>query len=123
MHPEALPADWAFTGLRWMARLLSVLIVGLVMLIVAGEGIPHPPKGPLDVWIELVFFFTTCLGLILAWRWELIGGSIAFVSMILFYGVELAVNGKLAGGWVFGVMCTTGLLFMLCGLKNLMSHH
>jgi hypothetical protein len=103
-------------GLRWVARLLAVALIGLVLVTFAGEGGFNPAElTPIEA-IQLVFFLTTCLGLVLAWRWAVIGGAIATTGMLLFFVVEFAVRGRFPKGLVFDLMILSGILFVLSGL-------
>jgi hypothetical protein len=99
------------TGVRWLARLLTVLVVGLVLLIFVGEGFnPLDLKG-VEV-VQMIFFWTACIGMVLAWRWQVIGGAISLGAMMLFITVEFVVTGRLPGGF-FYLMLLPGLLFWM----------
>src|SRR5208283_2338092 len=101
-------------GLRWTARVLSVLLIGLILAILLGEGFnPLNLKGiePLQMFL----FFTTCIGMVVAWRWELLGGSISVAAMALFLAVEFGVTSRLPNGLTFYLMLVPGILFLLSG--------
>ena len=71
----------------WTARIISLLLVGLVLLIFVGEGLveglPNPTALSLEENWGLLAFFCMTAGLVLAWKTELgviltILGYIAF---------------------------------------------
>lgn len=72
---------------RWMARVWSIASVGFVLLMVVGELVyPHAPLPTLRDLVGLFFFpFGVCLGMILVWRWEGLGGGITVGSFLAFY--------------------------------------
>src|SRR5262245_19887230 len=55
-------------GLRWVARLLAVALIGLVLWICVGEGRFNPAKLTPIEGIQVVFLLTAGLRLVLAWR-------------------------------------------------------
>jgi hypothetical protein len=100
-------------GLRWTARLLAAILVGLVLVIYIGEGGLNPLKlRPVDA-LQKTHFLTACIGLGIAWRWPLLGGAISTVGMLLFFATEVAVTGRLPNGLVFPLILVTGMLFLL----------
>jgi hypothetical protein len=101
-------------GLRWTARLLGAALLGLVLVIYIGEGGFNPLRlTPVEA-IQKTLFFTTCIGLTIAWRWPLIGGAISTGGILLFLTVEVAVTGRLPG-LVFHLMLLSAVLFLLSG--------
>jgi hypothetical protein len=103
-------------GLRWTARLLSALLVGLVVLIYVGEGGFNPLKLSAVEAVQKVFFFTAVAGMVIAWRWEVIGGILATAGILLFFGTEFAVTGGFPKGWAFRLMLLPGIFFLLSAL-------
>jgi hypothetical protein len=70
------------TIIRWIARIWSILIFARAVVIVV---VPDPylvKPVPLTDWIELGFYGVAILGLLLAWRWEGLGGTIAIVGVV-----------------------------------------
>jgi hypothetical protein len=102
-------------AIRWLARIWSIASIGFVLLIVVGELIyPHsPPPTTIRDWVGLILFpFGTCLGLVLAWRWEGVGGAIAAGSLLGFYLVMWMIDGQLPRGPYFALVGTPGILFL-----------
>lgn len=99
--------------LRWTARLLAAALVGLVLLILIGEGGFNPVMlSPVEA-ILMALFLITCLGLVIAWRWPLTGGVLSTVGILGFYAIEFAMKGRFPGGPVFPLMLLAGILFLL----------
>ena len=70
------------TIIRWIARVWSILIflVALLIVVVPDPNVVQPV--PLTDWIELGFYWVVILGLLLAWRWEGLGGAIALAGIV-----------------------------------------
>jgi hypothetical protein len=102
-------------GLRWTAKLLAAVLVGLVLVIFVGVGFnPLKLKGVEP--IQMAFFWTACIGMVAAWRWPVIGGAVSLGGMIAFLSVEFAATGGLPRGLFFYLMLLPGILFLLSGV-------
>src|SRR5690349_19346012 len=74
------------TILRWIARLSALLIAGGFVVLVAGEMLaPHSaPPTKLIEWTGIALLTATCVGMLLAWRWELPGALMSLTALIAF---------------------------------------
>ena len=102
--------------IRWIAKSWSIASVGFALLMVAGEVLfPHaPPPATLRDFVGLLFFpFGVCVGIILGWRWEALGGSIAVGSVLVFYGAMCAMDGRFPRGPYFALLAAPGVLFLV----------
>ena len=105
--------------LRWTARGLSLALVGLVLLIFIGEGgVDFFALRPIEA-VLMVLMLGTLAAMLVAWRWERLGGLISAASMIAFLVVELAASGNPARGMVPYLMVLPGLLFAACGAMRI----
>jgi hypothetical protein len=104
-------ADRLLLTLGWAARLLSVAAVGMVLLIYVGEGF-NPMRLTMRESILMVLFWSAMLGLVVAWRWEVIGGAMNVGGLLLFHVVHWLYTGGLPGGWAFSALALPGLLFL-----------
>jgi len=104
------------SGLRWTGRLFAAVLLSLVAVIFLGEGGFNPLKLTAVEEIQMALLLTTCIGLVVAWRWQVLGGAIATGGLLLFLAVEFGVNGRFPKGLVFYLMLLPGLLFLLSGL-------
>jgi hypothetical protein len=96
---------------RWTARVLTILLLGVILAIFIGEGFnPLRLKG-IEV-PQMVLFWTSCIGMVLAWRWQVIGAAVSLVAIIFFFAVELAATGRLPGAFFF-LMLLPGILYLV----------
>jgi hypothetical protein len=112
MNTIHMPVAGLELGLRWTARVLSALLIGIVLLIFIGEGGPNPFKLSATEAVQMTLFLATCAGLVTAWRWPLVGGLISLVGISLFFAVEMALTGQLPRG-LFPFMPIPAVLFLL----------
>src|SRR5262245_48267317 len=110
-------SSWALSRLiRWSARASSLLLIGLVIVIMIGEG--GPPnifRQPTPVQLEFAALGLMLLGLIIGWVREGFGGLLVLLGLGAFNAVELAVNGRSALG-AFPLFAVPGSLFLLSAL-------
>jgi len=82
--------------IRWIARIWSILIFVFVLMRIF---IPDPyatEPVPAEDWFLLSLWGVAILGLLIAWRWERIGGIITIATMF-FREIMWVV---LKGGWL-----------------------
>ena len=77
----------------WTARAIGVFVAGVVVALVVAhafsdEGLPNPLNQPWDVRLEFLGLFSAVLGVILAWKWELLGGLLIIGGMMVFHVIE-----------------------------------
>lgn len=102
--------------LRIIARIWSLLSIGFILLIFVGEALngERPAPTPLE-WFGLALFpGGVLLGLIIAWRYEGLGGIVTLSSLGAFYIWNFLQSGRLAGGPFFFLAAAPGLLFLIC---------
>jgi len=102
--------------LRWSARILSVISIGLVILFVFGEGLNLFRLTLRELVLFLFFPLGVCLGMIVAWRWEGLGGGITVGSLAAFYLVHRLFSPGFPRGFGLIAMALPGFLFLLCWL-------
>ena len=98
-------------ALRWIARLWSVATIGLVIGFIIGErSLPSSPRE----WLGFLFFpFGICVGMIVAWKKESLGGWITVGSLLAAYVLHFAITGTLLKGWAWLAFAAPGFLFLL----------
>ena len=106
---------WA-SSLRWTARVWSVATIALVLAFIAGErSLPSAPKE----WLGFLFFpFGICVGMIVAWKKESLGGFITVASLLAAYVIHFATTGTLLKGWAWLAFAAPGFLFLLSWLLS-----
>ena len=115
MDDRSIKPGRATLIIRWIARGWSILSMGFVALILVGEVVfPHAPlPTPRDLIGLFLFPFGVCVGMILAWRWEGLGGSITVGSLIAFYAALRIMNGRFPRGPYFALVSAPGALFLI----------
>jgi hypothetical protein len=99
---------------RWTARILTIVSIGLVLLFIVGEGF-NPTKIKPREWLGLLFFpVGISVGMILAWWKEGLGGSITVGSLCMFYMIDFATTNRFPNGWAWFAFAAPGFLFILC---------
>lgn len=104
--------------LRWLARFGSVASAALLLLFLFGEEMDPGQLTAADILALLFFPFGVVAGMLLAWRWETLGGAITVLSLLAFYKVIYAASGRFPGGIWFMLFALPGLLFLYCGLRS-----
>ncbi len=107
---DLLAEPWVVVTSRWTARAISVPLFGLLVLLTLGDGVPNPltasPRERLFVAVAL----TMLVGLILAWRWEGVGGLLILGGLVLFAAADEAfLLNIVVTPWL-----VTGLLYLVC---------
>lgn len=91
--------------IHWTARVLSALMVLSIGFLLVLHAVEHDAPG-------LPTLTAMCLilaGLIVAWKWEAIGGALAIVGYLhLGY-----LNSSAAGSWPYLLCFSTGVLFVI----------
>ncbi len=96
--------------IRWIARISSLLFIGVFSLMFIGEGF-EPARITLREWLSLFFFpFGMSMGMLLAWWKEGLGGAIALGST--FAGAVVG-DANSAGGGNMLLCASPALLFLL----------
>jgi len=113
-NPTASPSRAALT-IRRTAKAWSLLSIAFLLLMFIGEVL-HPTTAQLptlEEGIAMLFFpIGVCLGMILAWRREALGGTITVASIVAFYLWMLILRGYFPRGPYFLLVAAPGLLFL-----------
>lgn len=95
---------------RWTARTIVIPLFGLVVVLVFGDGVPDPLKASLQQNLLGIVVVLMLVGLIVAWKWEGVGGLLMLGSLALF---AVATQGLLLN-IVLVPWLVTGLLYLVC---------
>ena len=115
MKPASTPHLTA-SVVRWTARALGTFIAGMLLLFMIGEHYNPFTMRPFDAVHTMFMPVAVLVGLLLAWRWELLGGAVATGGMIGWYALLFARSGQLGAGWAPLLITLPGLLFILSWL-------
>ena len=91
------------TVTRWLARVLSVISIGVLLLFFFGEAdFSQPIRLTAGEWIGVLFFpVGVVAGMILGWWWEGVGAAVAVGSLSAFYVLDVIVTGNPPSGPFF----------------------
>jgi len=110
------------TIIRWIARLWSIASIGFVLLMFIGSGLAEGFNLAQFAFRDLVglLFFPCglCLGMIVAWRREGLGGGITVGSLLAFYTTLRIADGRFPRGPYFALVAAPGILFLVCWLLS-----
>jgi hypothetical protein len=110
---------WA-SAMRWTARILGLIVVGLFVWFAVEFG---PTVLPTLSWTEpqgiplLLFLLVALVGVLIGWKWELVGGAMAVVGAI---GITALVCGGSGSDMLYcGLLFTmplliAGILYLGC---------
>ncbi len=104
------------TIIRWIARIWSILSLTFLLLFFGAHIFSSGGEETFafkDVFQFVFFPIGLAIGLILAWKWEGLGGIIAIASIIGFHLQMLVVHGKADFGLFFELLAAPGILFIL----------
>jgi hypothetical protein len=95
----------------WIARVWSLVNIVLVLLFIfVGQDNPASPTE----WIGFLFFpGGVCIGMIVAWWEEGIGGGITVGSLSGYYIYHFATASAFPTGFAWPVFAAPGFLFLL----------
>ena len=102
---------WTLLGLRWSARITGLLLVGLVVIFMVGEGPPNPFRQPPPVQLELLSMGLMLVGFVVGWRREGLGSLLAVIGFAIFAASEMIVSGRPPGGAI-PIFAVPGVLYL-----------
>ncbi len=101
--------------IHWIARGWSIASIVFFLLIFLGEILfPHAEASfrLRDVILFIFFPIGTFAGMILAWRWELLGGALTVGGVVGFYVAPWVMDGRFPRGPYFLLIAAPGFLFL-----------
>ncbi len=99
----------AIRTVRWTARILGALMVLLLFVFAAGEGLPHPAQLSAGEKLGFIALGVMVLGVAVAWRTDGLGGLLLLIG----YGIFAVWSQKIVAG-LFAVFALAGVLHMVC---------
>jgi len=108
--------------LRWIARILASIMAAMILLFFVGETLGEGVQSLSHMTVReivLMFtFFALWLGLLLGWKWELLGGLLTLCAIIVFYALNILFAGIFPKGPFFIASAFPSLIFLYCGWQN-----
>jgi len=103
-------------GFRWVARLTSLVSIGMLALILFGEPF-HPSRITAREWTGLAFLPAgVAMGMVIAWWKEGPGAVISIASLLGFYIVFGWLMGSRVNGPWFIVFVSPAFVFLIASL-------
>jgi hypothetical protein len=102
--------------IKWIARIWSILSLAFILLFFGASITSSIGKETFvfkDVFQFVFFPIGLTIGLILAWKWEGLGGIIAIGSIIGFHLQMLIKNGNPDFNLFIELLAAPGILFIL----------
>lgn len=120
MENECRPESGWIRAMRWLARALTLLATGLFAWFLVESGsrvfselVWGEPQGvPLFVAI-----LAALLGVLAAWRWELVGGLVAIAGSLAIVGLVIWGSGTdmlYSALWFAAPFLAAGGLYLVC---------
>ncbi|MGA2358226.1 MAG: hypothetical protein ABSF66_04445 [Terriglobales bacterium] len=105
---------------RWIARVGSILSMLAVFVFAVGEIAGGTgPRPTLQEWAGLALWpVGVCVGLVVAWYREELGGILALGCLIAFYVWNLLRSGHLPQGPFFFLIAAPALPFLIAGFLS-----
>lgn len=103
--------------LRIVARAADALCLAIIILFLIGEDLVFTDLSTID-WIGFLFFpLGVFVGLVFAWREELLGGSLIVTSVAGFYFLYGGLlNPTIQQSWTLLPFLIPGMLFIIYGV-------
>ena len=99
-------------GVRWIARILSAVSIGLLTMFLTEPGGGWPATNELRG--LALFPGAVAVGLALAWKYEAMGGIVAIAGLAGFYLWHYVVDATWPGGPYFVLFALPAVLFLIC---------
>lgn len=115
--------------IRRIARIWSIVIIALVLLIfiaeIIGTFVPDQSMNESYPWYENLIplsMFLSVVGLAIAWRWEVFGGVLSIICIVANYVMYIAFGGSGRGVFVVPLILLPilipGILFLVSWLRT-----
>ncbi len=99
------------TALRWTARLLSLALVAVVLLLALGEDF-DPRRLSAAETAMAAGLTLACAGLLAGWRRPRAGGAATLAGLALFVGAGVVARGRPPGSWLPAAKAAAAALFL-----------
>jgi hypothetical protein len=96
---------------RWTARIAGTLMALFFLAFFVGEGFPNIFRLPWRESLSVLAISAVVVGLLLAWKWEGLGGGLAVAAMVAFM-LLIGMRGVATG--LLLVPSAIGLLHVVC---------
>lgn len=98
---------------RWLARVLSLVSIGWVLFFLVGEGLNPGALKLKDIVLLACFPVGISVGMLIAWRRELLGSLVTLASLGLFYLIHFLLFEYLPKGPAFLFFASPAIVFLV----------
>lgn len=103
--------------IRWIARIWAALMAAFILFMFIGnaavDGIDPIFHLTFRESLMMAAFVIVFIALILAWKWERLGGWMIIGGMAAFYFLEFVFSGDFPRGPFFLIIALPGILFLI----------
>lgn len=105
--------------LRWITRVIGILIVLLFLVFFIGEAdFSQPVSLTLPEMLSILCIpVLLIIGIVIAWKKEVLGGIIILASVLIFNLIWYIAEG-FSFELEFGIFMLLGLLYIICGVAD-----
>ncbi len=107
---DLLAEHWVVVISRWTARTIGIPLFGLLVILTMGDGIPNPLTASRREDLFGIVVLTMLFGLVLASKWEGIGGLLILGGLVLF----ATANETILLDIVVTPWLVVGLSYLVC---------
>jgi len=124
MDNPAVPTAREGRVLRWTARILGLLFISIFLAffipdwLTKGRFPVDPDRIPMTIAL-----FVSFLGLLIAWKWEGIGGLLALLSILAFGALGLQTPGRPGGTILLCVMYLLPAVLFILVWRRMKTRH
>ena len=124
MDNPAVPTAREGRVLRWTARILGLLFISIFLAffipdwLTKGRFPVDPDRIPMTIAL-----FVSFLGLLIAWKWEGIGGLLALLSILAFGALGLQTRGRPGGTILLCVMYLLPAVLFILVWRRMKTRH
>ncbi len=105
-------------AIRWIARIVGLVLIFIVISIFIQSGVQNPFKlGTTNLILNLCFLIMI-IGILLGFKWEITGGLVIFGSFIIFWIFSIINTGSIRLGWILPLFPIIGAFFLICGVRS-----
>ena len=114
--------DKTVSIVRWIARIGAGLTAVFILFMFIAHAITDG-AAPLQYLTAretamMAAFGIMWLGLMVGWKWELVGGLLSIGGVVAFYLFDYLFSGTFPRGSIFFILAFPGALFLYCGLMD-----
>lgn len=101
-------------AVRWLARLISIMLLALVIMLAFGEGFPSPFSLTSLEFVLFAALIIMLAGFLVAWKNEGLGGILILIGFLIFFITNYAGSNSFNLGIFFILFPVSGAMFVFC---------